>query len=64
MEAIEDTLEEEGNERAGFLLEALISFVQSRGARLDFKTNTPFINTVLPSDEPGFPGDRSIERKI
>ena len=64
MEAIEDALEEDGNRRAGFLLETLISFVQSRGARLDFNTKTPFVNTILPGDEPGFPGDRAMERKI
>ena len=64
MEAIEDVLEKDGNERAGFLLETLISFVQSRGARLDFKTKTPFVNTILPGDEPDFPGDRAMERKI
>jgi pyruvate dehydrogenase E1 component len=64
LEAIEDALEKDGNERAGFLLETLISFVQSRGARLDFKTKTPFVNTILPGDEPDFPGDRAMERKI
>ncbi len=64
LESIEDALEEHGNKRAGFLLEALISFAQSRGARLPFNTNTPFVNTILPSDEPDFPGDRAMERKI
>ncbi|MAP34033.1 MAG: pyruvate dehydrogenase (acetyl-transferring), homodimeric type, partial [Rickettsiales bacterium] len=64
LEAIEDALEEHGNKRAGFLLETLISFAQSRGARLPFNTKTPFVNTILPSDEPDFPGDRALERKI
>ena len=64
LESIEDALEEHGNKRAGFLLEALISFAQSRGARLPFNTNTPFVNTILPPDEPDFPGDRAMERKI
>ena len=64
LESIEDALEEHGNKRAGFLLEALIAFAQSRGARLPFNTNTPFVNTILPKDEPDFPGDRKMERKI
>jgi len=64
LESIEDALEEHGNKRAGFLLEALIAFAQSRGARLPFNTNTPFVNTILPNDEPDFPGDRKMERKI
>ena len=64
IESIEDALEEHGLERARFLLEELIDFAQSKGARLPFNTNTPFINTILPNQQPKFPGDRAIERRI
>ena len=64
IESIEDALEEHGLERARFLLEELIDFAQSKGARLPFNTNTPFINTILPDQQPKFPGDRAIERRI
>ena len=64
IESIEDALEEHGLERARFLLEKLIDFAQSKGARLPFNTNTPFINTILPNQQPKFPGDRAIERRI
>ena len=64
IESIEDALEEHGLERARFLLEELIDFAQSKGARLPFNTNTPFINTILPDQQPKFPGDRAVERRI
>jgi len=64
IESIEDALEEHGLERARFLLEELIGFAQSKGARLPFNTNTPFINTILPDQQPKFPGDRAVERRI
>ena len=64
IESIDDALEEHGYERARFLLEELIEYAQSKGARLPFNTNTPFINTILPQDQPDYPGDREIERKI
>ena len=64
IESIEDALEEHGYERTRFLLETLIDYAQKRGARLPFNTSTPYINTILPSQEPDYPGDRDIELKI
>ena len=64
IESIEDALEEHGYERTRFLLEKLIDYAQTRGARLPFNTSTPYINTILPSQEPNYPGDRDIELKI
>ena len=64
LESIDDALEEHGFDRARFLLEQLIEHAQAKGARLPFNTNTPFINTILPSDQPEYPGDRKIERRI
>ena len=64
IESIEDALEEHGYERTRYLLEKLIEFAQANGARLPFNTNTPFINTILPGDQPSYPGDRILERKI
>ena len=52
IESIEDALEQHGYERTRFLLENLIDFAQSKGARLPFNTETPFINTILPNQQP------------
>jgi len=64
LESIDDALEEHGFDRAKFLLEELIEYAQTKGARLPFNTNTPFINTILPKDQPEYPGDRETERTI
>ncbi len=64
LESIDDALEEHGFGRARFLLEQLIEHAQAKGARLPFNTNTPFINTILPSEQPEYPGDRKLERRI
>ena len=64
LESIDDTLEEHGYDRTRFLLEELIDYAQTKGARLPFNTNTPFINTIQPKDEPEYPGDQEIERRI
>tara|TARA_X000000950_G_scaffold118136_1_gene147972 strand:+ start:10419 stop:13070 length:2652 start_codon:yes stop_codon:yes gene_type:complete len=64
LESIDDALEEHGYDRARFLLEELIDYAQTKGARLPFNTNTPFINTIQPKDEPEYPGDQEIERRI
>ena len=64
IESLEDALEEHGYERTQHLLETLIDFAESKGARLPFNTNTPFLNTILPGQEPDYPGDRELERKI
>ena len=64
LESIDDALEEHGFDRTRFLLEKLIKHAQAKGARLPFNTNTPFVNTILPSEQPEYPGDRQLERRI
>ena len=64
IESTEDSLEEHGYERTRHLLETLIQFAQKKGARLPFNTKTPFLNTILPGQQPEYPGNRQIERKI
>ena len=64
IESIEDALEEHGYERTQFLLQTLISYAQTKGSRLPFNTNTPYINTILPEDQVDYPGDLALENNI
>ena len=64
IESLEDEIEEHGFERTRYLLEKLVDFASTRGARLPFNTNTPFVNTIVAGQEPEFPGNRETERKI
>ena len=64
IESIEDALEEHGYERTQFLLHTLISYAQTKGSRLPFNTNTPYINTILPGDQVDYPGNLELENHI
>ena len=64
IESLEDELEEHGFERTRYLLEKLVDYASTKGARLPFNTNTPFINTINVNQEAPFKGDRETERKI
>lgn len=64
IDALDAVLEEEGPQRAHFLLEKLIDKARRSGSHLPFKSTTAYLNTIDVEDEPKMPGDRDIERKI
>ncbi|MFW0743773.1 pyruvate dehydrogenase (acetyl-transferring), homodimeric type [Aliarcobacter butzleri] len=64
MEALEAIIEEEGVERAHFLLEKLIDKSRRSGAHLPYSATTAYINTIPTSEEPKMPADMDLERKI
>lgn len=53
-----------GRGRAAGLLEELDHFAYFHGAPIQFKQNTPYINTIAVEDQPQYPGDLELERKI
>src|SRR3972149_897855 len=53
-----------GPDRAEFLLKKLMERGHRDGAIMPFTANTPYINTIPVEQEPDYPGDRAIERKI
>jgi len=54
----------EGPRRARTLLAQLIQHGYRRGVVAPFAANTPYINTIPVEDQPPYPGDRAIERRI
>jgi pyruvate dehydrogenase E1 component len=64
IDALEAVLEEEGPERAHFLLEKLIDKARRNGTHLPFKSTTAYVNTIPVESEPKMPGNRDLERKI
>jgi pyruvate dehydrogenase E1 component len=64
LESIDSVLRVEGPERAHFLLERLIDYTRRSGAYLPFKPNTAYVNTISTGQEPDYPGDRALERRI
>jgi len=64
IEALETVLQEEGKERAHFLLEQLIDKARRNGAHLPYKATTAYINTIPTGQEPAMPGNQNMERKL
>ena len=64
LDALEAVLEEEGVERAHFLLESLIEKATPQRRTLALYATTAYINTIPAGQEPTMPGDQTIEAKI
>ncbi len=64
LDALDSVLEQEGPERAHYLLEKLIEKARRSGAYLPYSANTAYINTIPPGSEEKSPGDHEIEHHI
>ncbi|HLH18300.1 MAG TPA: pyruvate dehydrogenase (acetyl-transferring), homodimeric type [Bryobacteraceae bacterium] len=64
LESLDEIIDQEGPDRAAFLLDRLNERAQAFGAELPVRLNTPYINTIRPEDEVPYPGDRAMERRI
>lgn len=64
IEALNAVLENEGVERAQYLLQRLSAKVTETGAQLPYAINTPYRNTIPVEKEARMPGDLFLERSI
>ncbi|MGD8910896.1 MAG: pyruvate dehydrogenase (acetyl-transferring), homodimeric type [Chromatiales bacterium] len=64
LEALEAVLENEGVDRAHFLIERMVDKARRSGAYLPFSANTAYVNTIPVIKQKRFPGDRAMERRI
>ncbi|NBC48601.1 MAG: pyruvate dehydrogenase (acetyl-transferring), homodimeric type [Gammaproteobacteria bacterium] len=64
LESLDAVLENEGIERAHYLLERLTDKARRSGAYLPFSANTAYVNTIPMQKQERFPGDRAMERRI
>jgi len=64
LEAFEDVVRAVGHERARYLLHKLIEKGHEKGVKLPFSASTPYLNTIPRSEQPEYPGDRALERRI
>ncbi len=64
LDALEAVLENEGVDRAHFLIERLVDKARRSGAYLPFSANTAYVNTIPVTRQQRFPGDRAMERRI
>jgi len=63
-DSLEDVLHRYGPDSLRELLIHLNEHAYARGVTFPFSANTPYINTIHASEQPVFPGNRELERRI
>ena len=63
-ESLNYVLQQGGPERVIALFEDLKKHAARLGVKEPFTANTPYVNTIPAYDEPRFPGNRELERRI
>jgi pyruvate dehydrogenase E1 component len=63
-ESLDSVLNDGGPERVNRILGRLRARAQMAGINTPFTANTPYVNTIPPSQQPAFPGSQEIERRI
>ena len=64
IDSFHDLLERSGAERAQEVLRELQIHAAHAGVTMPFSANTPYINTIPADEQPPYPGNREIERRI
>jgi pyruvate dehydrogenase E1 component len=64
LDALDEMLRTAGDERVIDILHDLQVRAHRLGVRLPFSANTPYINTIPREDQPAYPGNRELERRI
>lgn len=64
IDALDGVIQQEGVERAAFLIDEQISHARVSGVVQPFHAETPYINTIPLEQQAKLPGDQEIEHKI
>jgi len=64
IDSLDYVIKHGGEERVRDLLRALQRRAAEFGISLPYTTHTPYVNTISRQDQPRFPGQREIERRI
>jgi len=64
LDSLDDVIKRGGEGRVRELLRALQRRAAEFGISLPYSANTPYLNTIGREDQPRFPGQRAIERRI
>ena len=64
LDALMSVIENEGPERAHFLLESMIDKARRTGANLPYNATTAYLNTIPTHLQAKLPGDPEMERRI
>ncbi len=64
LDALTAVIENEGTERAHFLLEAMIDKARRSGSNLPYNATTAYLNTIPTHQQAKLPGDPEMERRV
>jgi pyruvate dehydrogenase E1 component len=64
LDSLQSVVRESGTPRAQFLVRALLQRAHALNAGIPELVQTPYINTIPPDQEPAFPGDEKMEKRI
>ncbi|MEP7360242.1 MAG: pyruvate dehydrogenase (acetyl-transferring), homodimeric type [Chloroflexota bacterium] len=64
VQSLDSVIEDEGKARAQFIMYRLLKRARQHNLGLPPLTATRYINTISPEQEPPFPGDEQMERRI
>ena len=64
LDALESVLDQEGPERAHYLLERMVDLARRRGAHIPFSSNTTYVNTIPAHLGEHCPGNLELEERL
>ncbi len=64
LDSLDAVIDVKGKARAHYLLARLMERARDQGAPVPAMVTTDYINTIPPEQEPWFPGDEHLERRI
>ncbi len=64
LDALEAVIENEGPERAHYLMERMVDLARRRGAQIPFSANTAYVNTIPAHLEKHCPGNLEYEERL
>ncbi|MET0920327.1 MAG: pyruvate dehydrogenase (acetyl-transferring), homodimeric type, partial [Acidimicrobiia bacterium] len=64
LDSLDSVIEAGGRSRARYLIARLMERAREQGVGVPAMVSTDYINTIPPEQEPWFPGDEALERRI
>ncbi len=64
LEQVLGTVLKRESEQAALIMDRLVNRLRESGVNVPRPVNTPYVNTIPAEDQPAYPGDREMERKI
>lgn len=64
LDAVSSIIKEEGPDRARFVIKRVIEHARRKGADVPYGLHTAYLNTIPVDQQPAYPGDLELEKKI